>query len=74
MFIARTATQVSDVAHGPLVNSRNYLQGNLLEQLTQDNMIKVMNIMAAEKGPFKLKSHLDNIVFYQVYTLCFGEK
>ncbi|XP_022334283.2 steroid 17-alpha-hydroxylase/17,20 lyase-like [Crassostrea virginica] len=53
---------------------RNYLQGNLLEQLTQDNMIKVMNIMAAEKGPFKLKSHLDNIVFYQVYTLCFGEK
>ena len=57
-----------------LFTSRNYLQGNLLEQLTQDNMSKVMNIMAAEKGPFKLKSHLDNIVFYQVYTLCFGEK
>ncbi|XP_055995738.1 steroid 17-alpha-hydroxylase/17,20 lyase-like [Ostrea edulis] len=53
---------------------RNYLQGDLLEKLTQDNMTKVMNMMAAEKGPFEPKSHLDNIVFYQLYTLCFGEK
>uniref|UniRef100_K1Q054 Steroid 17-alpha-hydroxylase/17,20 lyase n=1 Tax=Magallana gigas TaxID=29159 RepID=K1Q054_MAGGI len=55
---------------------RNYLQGDLLEKLTQDNMTKVMNMMAAEteKGPIELKSHLDNIVFYQLFTLCFGEK
>ncbi|XP_062587481.1 steroid 17-alpha-hydroxylase/17,20 lyase-like [Saccostrea cucullata] len=53
---------------------RNYLQGDLLEKLTEDNMIKVMNMMAAEKGPFEPKPHLDNIVFYQLYTLCFGEK
>lgn len=55
---------------------RNYLQGDLLEKLTQDNMTKVMNMMAeeAEKGPIELKSHLNNIVFYQLYTLCFGEK
>nr|XP_034329009.1 steroid 17-alpha-hydroxylase/17,20 lyase isoform X2 [Crassostrea gigas] len=54
---------------------RNYLQGDLLEKLTQDNMTKVMNMMAAEaeKGPIELKSHLDNIVFYQLFTLCFGE-
>lgn len=39
-------------------------------------MTKVMNMMAAEaeKGPIELKSHLDNIVFYQLFTLCFGEK
>lgn len=39
-------------------------------------MTKVMNMMAAEaeKGPIVLKSHLDNIVFYQLFTLCFGEK
>ncbi|XP_052674496.1 steroid 17-alpha-hydroxylase/17,20 lyase-like [Crassostrea angulata] len=53
---------------------RNYLQGDLLEKLTQDNMTKVMNMMAAEKGPIVVKSHMDNIVFYQLFTLCFGEK
>ncbi|XP_061178421.1 steroid 17-alpha-hydroxylase/17,20 lyase-like isoform X1 [Saccostrea echinata] len=53
---------------------RNYLQGDLLEKLTQDNMTKVMNMMAAEKGPFEPIPHLNNIVFYQLYTLCFGEK
>lgn len=39
-------------------------------------MTKAMNMMAveAEKGPIELKSHLDNIVFYQLFTLCFGEK
>ncbi|XP_034302989.2 steroid 17-alpha-hydroxylase/17,20 lyase isoform X1 [Magallana gigas] len=52
---------------------RNYQQGDLLEKLTQDNMTKVMNMMATEKGPIAMKSHLNNIVFYQLYTLCFGE-
>lgn len=37
-------------------------------------MTKVMNMMATEKGPIAMKSHLNNIVFYQLYTLCFGEK
>lgn len=56
------------------LNSRNYLQGDLLEKLTQDNMTKVMNMMAAAEGPIVVKSHMDSIVFYQLYTLCFGEK
>lgn len=53
---------------------RNCLHGDLLEKLTEDNMRKVLDMMAAETGPFSLQSHLENIIYYQLFTLCFGEK
>ncbi|XP_065926328.1 steroid 17-alpha-hydroxylase/17,20 lyase isoform X2 [Magallana gigas] len=53
---------------------RNYLQGDLLENMIQDNMNKFLDKMAEEKGPFVFKEYMDLIIFHQLYTICFGEK
>ncbi|XP_061194476.1 steroid 17-alpha-hydroxylase/17,20 lyase-like isoform X1 [Saccostrea echinata] len=53
---------------------RNYLQGDLLENMIQDNMEKFLNKMAQEKDPFIFKEYADIMVFHQLYTICFGQK
>ncbi|XP_011454186.2 steroid 17-alpha-hydroxylase/17,20 lyase [Magallana gigas] len=53
---------------------RHYLQGDLLENMIQDNMNKFLDKMAEEKGPFVFKEYVDLMVFHQLYTICFGEK
>ncbi|XP_061194482.1 steroid 17-alpha-hydroxylase/17,20 lyase-like [Saccostrea echinata] len=53
---------------------RHYLQGDLLENMIQDNMDKFLNKMAQEKEPFAFKNYVDLMVFHQLYTICFGEK
>ncbi|XP_061194481.1 steroid 17-alpha-hydroxylase/17,20 lyase-like [Saccostrea echinata] len=53
---------------------RHYLQGDLLENMIQDNMEEFLNKMAQEKEPFIFKTYADLMVFHQLYTICFGEK
>ncbi|XP_022341319.2 steroid 17-alpha-hydroxylase/17,20 lyase-like [Crassostrea virginica] len=53
---------------------RTYLQGDLLENMIQDNMNKFLNKMAEEKEPFFFKNYADLMIFHQLYTVCFGEK
>ncbi|XP_052704584.1 steroid 17-alpha-hydroxylase/17,20 lyase-like [Crassostrea angulata] len=53
---------------------RHYLQGDLLENMIQENMNKFLNKMAEEKEPFMFKEYVDLMVFHQLYTICFGEK
>ncbi|XP_048758699.1 steroid 17-alpha-hydroxylase/17,20 lyase-like [Ostrea edulis] len=53
---------------------RYYLQGDLLEQMIQDNMNKFLDEMAREKDSFAFKDYVDLMVFHQLYTICFGEK
>ncbi|XP_048746820.1 steroid 17-alpha-hydroxylase/17,20 lyase-like [Ostrea edulis] len=53
---------------------RHYLQGDLLEQMIQDNMNKFLDKMAQEKEPFSFKYYSNLMVFHQIYTICFGEK
>ncbi|XP_061194480.1 steroid 17-alpha-hydroxylase/17,20 lyase-like [Saccostrea echinata] len=53
---------------------RHYLQGDLLENMIQDNMEKFLSKMAQEKEPFIFKDYVDLMVFHQLYTICFGEK
>ncbi|XP_061194478.1 steroid 17-alpha-hydroxylase/17,20 lyase-like [Saccostrea echinata] len=53
---------------------RHYLQGDLLENMIQDNTEKFLAKMAEEKEPFVFKEYVDLMVFHQLYTICFGEK
>ncbi|XP_056018611.1 steroid 17-alpha-hydroxylase/17,20 lyase-like [Ostrea edulis] len=53
---------------------RHYLQGDLLENMIQNNMNKFLDKMAEEKDPFIIRNHLDLMIFHQLYTICFGEK
>ncbi|XP_062620092.1 steroid 17-alpha-hydroxylase/17,20 lyase-like [Saccostrea cucullata] len=53
---------------------RHYLQGDLLESMVQDNAEKFLNKMAEEKEPFFFKDFVDQMIFHQLYTICFGEK
>ncbi|XP_048740940.2 steroid 17-alpha-hydroxylase/17,20 lyase-like [Ostrea edulis] len=53
---------------------RHYLQGDLLENMIQDNMNKFLNKMAQEKDPFCARDYINLMVFHQLYTICFGEK
>lgn len=53
---------------------RHYLQGDLLEDMIQDNLDKFLKKMAQETEPFSFKHYADLMVFHQLYTICFGEK
>ncbi|XP_061194475.1 steroid 17-alpha-hydroxylase/17,20 lyase-like [Saccostrea echinata] len=53
---------------------RHYLQGDLLENMIQDNMTKFLDKMAEEKEPFEFSTYANLMVYHQLYTICFGEK
>uniref|UniRef100_A0A8W8IS97 Uncharacterized protein n=1 Tax=Magallana gigas TaxID=29159 RepID=A0A8W8IS97_MAGGI len=53
---------------------KHYLQGDLLEDMIQENMNKFLDKMSEEKGPFVFNEYVDLMVFHQLYTICFGEK
>ncbi|XP_048736456.1 steroid 17-alpha-hydroxylase/17,20 lyase-like isoform X2 [Ostrea edulis] len=53
---------------------RRYLQGDLLDNMIQDNMNKFLNKMTEQKDPFIFKDYVDLMIFHQLYTICFGEK